>query len=293
MKRYGRRRVVDGLELNVPAGSIYALLGANGAGKTTTLRMLLGLTRPSRGTVTLLGQDALRQPKAREGVGGMIDAPAFYPNLTGWENLSVYASALRVRRARLAETLEIVGLTEAAHRRAGTYSLGMRQRLGIALALLGKPSVLILDEPQNGLDPTGMREMRTLLCELQGRSHTLLISSHLLAEVERFATHTGLIANGRMVFEGTLQELQAHTKPRLKLEVNDPQKALEALRPWLNGQPPQQEGRELILLGADYASEMARAVVYAGLELHRLEPLRPSLEQAFMALTVDVTEVSA
>ena len=209
-KRYGKRWVLTDLNLCVPRGSIYGLLGPNGAGKTTALRTLLGLSRPTRGEVCLLGKNPLSSPQVRTHVGGMIDGPAFYPNLTGRENLMLHARQLSKDKVRVDEVLETVELVDAADRLARGYSLGMRQRLGIALALLGEPDILILDEPQNGLDPAGMRDMRTLLRTLQSRGHTLLVSSHLLTEMAQLVTHVGVITGGRLRFEGTLAELRAH-----------------------------------------------------------------------------------
>ncbi len=209
-KRYGKQWVLRDLNLHVPRGSIYGLLGPNGAGKTTVLRILLGLGRPTRGEVRLLGKDPLSSPQVRMHVGGMIDGPAFYPNLTGRENLTLHTRQLGKGKVRVAEVLETVELMDAANRLARDYSLGMRQRLGIALALLGEPDILILDEPQNGLDPAGMRDMRTLLRALQSRGHTLLVSSHLLTEMAQLVTHVGVITGGRLRFEGTLAELRAH-----------------------------------------------------------------------------------
>ncbi|MBV8685109.1 MAG: ATP-binding cassette domain-containing protein [Alphaproteobacteria bacterium] len=210
-KRFGRggpgaAAAVDGVSLRVPARAVYGFLGANGAGKTTTLRLVLGLLRPSAGEVRLFGRPA--RDRRAERVGALIEAPSLYPHLTGRENLALTRRLLGLPAAEIDRVLEIVGLSDAAGRTAGAYSLGMRQRLAIARALLGRPRLLILDEPTNGLDPDGIREMRALLRRLpEAGDTTLIVSSHLLAEVERIATHVGLLHRGRLLVEAPLERL--------------------------------------------------------------------------------------
>lgn len=290
-KRYRGSFVTRDLDLDVPRGSIYGLLGANGAGKTTTLRMLLGLVRPTRGSVTLMGKDALRDPAARQDVGGMIEAPAVYRHLTGRENLRVLAHALRVPTGRIDEVLEVVGILDAADRVAREYSLGMVQRLGIALALLGDPAVLVLDEPQNGLDPAGMRDMRALLRELRSRGYTLLVASHLLGEVEQVATHVGLVTGGSMAFEGRLDEFRIRARPGLRIEVDDPARAQALLASLDSRLTWEREGRTLHIppggtAGADMdPAEVARVLVHGDVDLRRLEPIEPTLESAFFSVS--------
>ncbi|MBE3575102.1 MAG: ATP-binding cassette domain-containing protein [Firmicutes bacterium] len=199
-KSYGSHKAVDGLNLQVPTGSVYGLLGPNGAGKTTTLKLITGLLRPGQGAVQLFGKPWQRAALAR--VGALIETPALYPNLTGAENLEVHRRLLGLPRQRIDEVLGQVGLQDAAGKRAGAYSLGMKQRLGIAIALLGSPELLILDEPTNGLDPIGIQEMRELIRSFHAQGITLIVSSHILAEVQQVVTHIGIIAGGRLHYQG-------------------------------------------------------------------------------------------
>ncbi|MBB6098474.1 ABC-2 type transport system ATP-binding protein [Deinobacterium chartae] len=279
-KRYGSHTVLSGIDLEVPRGSIYALLGPNGAGKTTTLRLLTGLARPSGGSVWIAGQDA-RRPQARRSLGALIESPALYPHLSGLDNLRVYAADLGATPARMHEVLEVVGLGAVAKRLVGRYSLGMRQRLGIALALLGDPQVLILDEPQNGLDPQGMRDMRTLLSELNGMGHTLMVSSHLLGEVQQLATHVGLMSGGCLTFQGEMAALLEQTRGLLRVEVDD---APTAARLLIALDPDVQVSGNTLTLRAE-AALVARALVLGGVDLHRLEPDGPGLEERYFDLT--------
>ncbi len=206
-KRYGRRLVVDGLDIEVPRGVVAGFVGPNGAGKTTTLRMLLGLVRPTAGEGTVLGC-SVRAPAAYlPRVGALIEGPAFYPSLTGERNLRVQATLGGIDPARVPVVLDRVGLGGRGQDRFGAYSLGMRQRLGIAAALLGEPELLVLDEPTNGLDPGGIRDMRALVRSLADDGPTVLVSSHLLAEVQQVCDHLLVIEGGRRVFQGPTAEL--------------------------------------------------------------------------------------
>lgn len=200
-KCYGSHVAVDGLNLRVPAGSIYGLLGPNGAGKTTTLKLITGLLHPGRGEIRLFGEPWRRAALAR--VGALIETPALYGNLTGAENLEVHRRLLGLPRQRINEVLAQVGLLDAAGKKAGAYSLGMKQRLGIAIALLGSPELLILDEPTNGLDPIGIQEMRELIRSLHAQGITLIVSSHILPEVQQVVTHIGIISGGRLHYQGS------------------------------------------------------------------------------------------
>jgi len=222
-RRFGKLTAVDQLDLNVPAGAVYAFLGPNGAGKSTTIRMLLGLLRPDAGAVEL-GNRLLRPgdiaPLA--GVGALIEAPSLYSHLTGTENLEVTRRLIRAPKARVGAVLETVGLTASASRAVRTYSMGMRQRLGIALALLGEPATMILDEPTNGLDPAGMQEVRELIRVISRENGTtVFLSSHLLAEVEQVATHLAILAGGRLRFEGTLDDLRSCAERHALIRVED------------------------------------------------------------------------
>ena len=206
-KRYGERLVVDDLTMDVPAGVVAGFVGPNGAGKTTTMAMLLGLVSPTAGSGTVLGEP-LRDPAAfLGGVGALIEGPAFYPGLSGAQNLAVLATAAGHDRAQIPGLLEVVGLAERADDRVRGYSFGMKQRLGIAAALLGDPRLLILDEPINGLDPAGVHEMRGLIGRLASGERTVLVSSHVLAELEQVSDWVIVISEGRLVFQGPAAEL--------------------------------------------------------------------------------------
>jgi ABC-2 type transport system ATP-binding protein len=294
-KRYGGVNVVDGLDLSVDRGELYGFLGPNGAGKTTTIRMALGLIFPSGGEVELLGtpvfgggrDDALRR------TGAMIEEPAFYRFLSGRRNLEVFARAggdgeeVRRRLDRIDEVLEQVGLSTAGDKRVKAYSQGMRQRLGIALALLGEPDMLVLDEPTNGLDPAGMREVRLLLRRLADGGTTVFVSSHLLAEVEAMCDRVGVLSRGRLVAEGPPGNLGGAAE-RLRIEVDDPPRAAAILRGIAGAEPSAPEGRTLrVRLEGATAAEVNAALVAAGVAVSALVPERESLEDVFMSLVED------
>jgi len=209
-KTYGDFAAVSDIHLHIPGGKVYGFLGPNGAGKSTTMKMLLGLTKPTRGTFVI---DGKKYPENRMEilgeVGSLIESPAFYGNLSGEENLEIVRRILGLPKSAVSEALEIVGMTPYRKRLAGKYSLGMKQRLGLASALIGRPPILILDEPTNGLDPVGIHEIRALIRSLpQQFGCTVLVSSHLLSEMERMADSIGILNHGRLLFEGTLQELK-------------------------------------------------------------------------------------
>ncbi|GHG10474.1 ABC transporter ATP-binding protein [Deinococcus piscis] len=281
-KSYAGRAVVRNVNLQVPPGSLYGLLGPNGAGKTTTLRCLLALSRPTSGACLIDGQDA-RQPTARRQVAGMIDSPAFYPNLTARENLQVASGLRGASTADHAELLELVRLSDAARRPARTYSLGMKQRLGIAMTLVGNPRSLILDEPQNGLDPQGMEEMRGLLVRLRERGHTVVVSSHLLGEVGRFATHLGVMRGGQLVFQGSLEEFRAGAGERLEVVCDRAQEAEKVLTE--AGFTLTRLGDTLHLPPAADQARVARALLAAGLNWQSLTRSGGRLEDRYFALT--------
>ena len=206
-KRFSGKLVVDRVSLQVARGSIYALLGPNGAGKTTTMKMLLGMLRPTAGGIHYNGH-ALSRRDLRE-IGALIETPAIYPNLTARENLSVRTTLYGLPKAQIDETLELVKLTGAGKKRAGQFSLGMKQRLGIAIALIQNPDLLILDEPANGLDPASIQAFRELLRSFPGRGMTVLLSSHILSEVAKVADYIGIIANGRLKYQGPAPDAEA------------------------------------------------------------------------------------
>lgn len=287
-RRYGNLCAVDSLNLEVPRRSIYGFLGPNGAGKTTTIRMLLGLIRPDHGEVSLLGQPLQKHRLALlERVGSLVENPSLYLHLTGRENLEVTRRLRGLERKQIARVLAIVNLEKDADRRTREYSLGMRQRLGLALALLSEPELLILDEPTNGLDPAGIHEMRQLLRRLPAEQQiTIFLSSHLLSEVEQIATHLGIVQNGTLLFQGSIESLQAQRQVSLALEVNQPEQAANLLCE--AGWTVQScENQRLQITASSRADAVAvnRLVVNQGIEVFYLHLESPSLEETFLKMT--------
>jgi ABC-2 type transport system ATP-binding protein len=297
-RRFGKQVAVDGINLEVPRGTVYGFLGPNGAGKSTTIRMLLGLLRPDSGSVRLLGHPlADHRESLLRRVGALVEAPTVYEHLTGRENLRV-AARLRggLPASALTRALGTVALRDVADRRAGTYSLGMKQRLGLALALLDDPDLLILDEPTNGLDPSGMREMRTLIRDLPDRTGaTVLLSSHLLGEIERTASHVGIIQRGRLLFQGSLEALEARRQPRVVIATDRPAEACRVLeqaglsshRPPAADRPAGPVEEPLRVQPGDRATaaRCTTLLVEAGLDVYRVGVEAASLEDTFLALT--------
>ena len=231
-KRYGNTSVVNRLSLSVPEGCVYGFIGPNGAGKSTTMKMLLGLVKPSEGEIHLLGRKMNEQNRLEllRQTGSLIESPACYGHLTGEENLQILAELKNVPNRDIVRVLEIVELTGSRHQKVRQYSLGMRQRLGIAQALLGNPGLLILDEPTNGLDPSGIQQMRSLIRDMPNRcGATVLISSHLLSEMEQTVDQVGIINHGRLLFQGELTALRQHSQGDISLRVLHPEKALPIL----------------------------------------------------------------
>jgi len=288
-KRYGDAIVaVDGLELRVRRGEVYGFLGPNGAGKTTTLRMLLGLVRPTSGSAVVLGE-APGTPEGLARVGALIEAPAFYPYLSGRDNLRVLAGHARVGEERVDAVLAEVHLSERADDRAATYSLGMKQRLGVAAALLKDPELLILDEPTNGLDPAGMAEMRAFMRTLGQGGRTLVLSSHLMGEVEQVSDRVGVIRDGTLVAEGTVAELRGRAGLRLRAE---PLAEAARLVGALPGVEAVSSAGGLIEVAADTALAPAinRALVEADIAVSELYAQQTSLEDVFLELTANGSE---
>jgi ABC-type multidrug transport system ATPase subunit len=286
-KRFGNKASVDGVELRVPKGVVYGFLGPNGAGKTTTIRMLLGLMRPTEGSVRIFGLDlAGHRRKILRRVGSLVETPSYYGHLTGYENLKVIATLLGLPDRRIGEVLEMVRLEKSAHIRAGKYSLGMKQRLGIAAALLGEPELLILDEPTNGLDPAGIQEMRELIRSLPGQTGTtVFVSSHLLGEVEQIAGHVGIISEGKLIFQGPLDELRARGRSRMEIETEDLAGAIHLLRG--HGWDVYPENGRVCAEEADKAqtASMVEALVREGHPIYRVERNTKTLEDIFLELT--------
>jgi ABC-2 type transport system ATP-binding protein len=289
VKRYGEIAAVDGVDLTVRAGEIYGFLGPNGAGKTTTLRILLGLIRPNLGSVRLFGRDPQSElPEALDGVAGFVETPHFYGYLSGRKNLELLAAYDgRDARSRIDDALGLVDLVSRARDRVATYSQGMRQRLGIASSLIRDPNLLVLDEPTNGLDPGGIRDMRVLVEQLAREGITILLSSHLLAEVEELCDRVAIIRAGKIVHEGAIDELRARRSAnRYRLRTTDIERArMIALD--TAGVSTVSVDRDELVFGADEtaAEELARSVVNAGLGLRALIPETASLEALFFELT--------
>jgi ABC-2 type transport system ATP-binding protein len=229
---FDKQQVVKSLSLQVPAGSIYGFLGPNGAGKTTTIKMLLNLLKTDEGSIHIFGHELKsNRIKILSQIGSLIEQPAIYNHLTGKENLLNRAMLLQVNENRVDEMLKLVQLTNAAHKKAGQYSLGMKQRLGIALALLSDPKLLILDEPTNGLDPNGIIEVRELMIRLvKEQGKTVFISSHLLAEIEKMATHVGIINQGELLFQGSVKDLENISQPQVQIEADNTVDAANLLK---------------------------------------------------------------
>jgi ABC-2 type transport system ATP-binding protein len=288
VKRYGHILAVDGVDLRVDVGDIYGFLGPNGAGKSTAMRMLLGLLRPDAGQVRLFGKDPQHElPEALDGVAGFVESPTFYPYLTGRKNLELFA-ALDGGDApsRVSRVLETVGLERRDRDKVGGYSMGMRQRLGLAASLLRDPRLLILDEPTNGLDPGGIRDVRGLIKELAEAGMTIFLSSHLLAEVEELCSRVAVIRAGRVVYEGSLAELHASTAPRYRLRTDDQNAAqrILAARDDVRDLATEDDG---IVFTADEGTvlDVSRALVEAGLGIAALVPETATLEHLFFELT--------
>lgn len=287
-RRFGDITAVDKLDLHVPQGSIYGFLGPNGSGKTTTIRMLIGLIRADQGNVQIFNLQLEKQRLAAlEQIGALVELPSLYPHLTGWENLELTRRLVNINPSHIHRVLAIVDLTADARRLVRGYSLGMRQRLALALALLREPKLLILDEPTNGLDPAGIHEMRKLIRSLPTEHGiTVFISSHLLSEVEQMATDVGIIHAGKLLFQGSLSQLQAQQREQIVIETNKPEHAIQILQ--AAGWPvtSNQDGR---LVVADHSKVKAATInttlVNAGLDVFALNHIRPSLEEMFLNFT--------
>lgn len=298
-KTFGAQRAVDALNLSVPTGSVFGFLGPNGSGKTTTIRMLLGLADASSGTISLLGEEIPRQlERALPHVGALVEGPAFYPFLSGRDNLLRLDAADRFADPatpveRIDAALARVGLTNAAKKKAGAYSLGMKQRLGLAGALLKPRKLLILDEPTNGLDPQGTREVRNLIRGLAEEGITIFLSSHLLAEIEQLCSHVAVMSQGKLVVQGDLAELRSQAATRLVLEVDQPKKALTVLTRHKVTEPTV-DGHTIFATapqGLDPAA-VNEALVAKGLRVSKLLLERPSLEEYFVELTGEGFDVA-
>ncbi len=288
VKRYKDVLAVDHIDLNVRAGDVYGFLGPNGAGKTTTLRMVLGLITPTEGVAELFGRDPLHYgARALEGVAGFVEAPRFYPYLTGRKNLQLLAALDGDgAAARIQEVLDVVELAPRAKHKVGGYSHGMRQRLGIAAALLRRPRLLILDEPATGLDPAGMRDMRALIRRLADEGITVLLSSHQLPEVQELCDRVAIVDSGRVVYEGALADLRRQGGASYRLRTSDDARALELARVQ-DGIEHVSGGEHGLSVQADeqHVGELSLALGRAGIEILALTPELATLEDLFFRLT--------
>ncbi|MBV8429833.1 MAG: ATP-binding cassette domain-containing protein [Solirubrobacterales bacterium] len=295
IKRYGELVAVGGVDLTVESGDVYGYLGPNGAGKTTSLRMMLGLIRPSAGTVRVFGRDPQETVRALEGVAGFVEAPTFYPYLSGRRNLELLAAFDGGPAAsRIDEALDTVELSGRAKDRVGGYSHGMRQRLGIAAALLRDPKLLLLDEPTTGLDPGGMRDMRLLVQRLAGQGITIMLSSHLLAEVEEVCNRVAIVQKGKIVYEGRIADLKRAAGMSYRLSTTDNTRALAVCR----AQPAISDVRDrtgqISFTAEERAvAELSQALIEAGALITALAPQGATLEELFFSLTEDGGEASA
>jgi ABC-2 type transport system ATP-binding protein len=296
-KRFGERAAIDSVDLQVPRGSAFGFLGPNGAGKTTMIRMLLGLTRASTGSMSVLGHPVpAERADALARVGAIVEEPRFHPQLSGRENLRIVAAVRGPQtQARIVPALRRVGLSERADEKVKKYSLGMRQRLGVARCLLADPLLLILDEPTNGLDPGGIQEFREMIRDMvEQEGRTVFISSHLLDEVEKICDHAAIVDRGKILMQGAISELaEGGARHELIVSVDDPLRALEVLEASAQVAQAQRsdEGLRVIfsdladVSAAEEAASVNAALVGAGLAVSRLEPVRQSLEKRFLEVT--------
>jgi ABC-2 type transport system ATP-binding protein len=283
-KRFGNGVLaVDSVDMSVRRGEVYGFLGPNGAGKTTTLRMLLGLIRPSSGSATIAGRKP-GDPAGLARIGSLIEGPGFYPCLSGRENLRVIADYASADGKRVDEVLDMVELTSRARRKFGTYSTGMKQRLGVAAALIKDPDLLILDEPTNGLDPQGMAEMRKLIKDIGQGERTVLLSSHLLGEVEQICDRVGVISGGRLVTQSTVQELIGETGVLVRAEPVD--QAQDVLSRIFGPEAvSRRDGAIYLKTDPSHSVEINRQLMGSGVGVSELRPVEKSLEEVFFQLT--------
>ena len=286
-RRFGQRAAVDAVTMSVPERSIYGFLGRNGAGKTTTIKLLLGLLHADAGLARIAGIDvAADRIGAARKVGALLEAQGFYPHLSGQQNLDLTRRLLDLPRSEIERVLEVAEMRAHGHRRVADYSLGMRQRLGLARAMLGAPPVLILDEPTNGLDPEGIADMRRFLRELPMRSGaTVLLSSHLLGEIEQTATHIGILSHGKLVLEGALAELKAGMANEVAIETDTPERAMHIARE--HGFELEQAGDALVARfspredARNATAALNRVLCVAGIRIHALAPRQRTLETLY------------
>lgn len=286
-KQFMRETVVDSLDLQVPRGAIYGFLGPNGSGKSTTMKMLLGLLQPSAGDIQLFGQQLTSSNRALllRRIGSIIEAPSGYGHLTGWENMRIIQKMLKLETYQIEHALEVVRLTKNRNKLVKNYSLGMKQRLGIAMALAREPELLILDEPVNGLDPAGIEEIRNLLVSLPEQGITVMVSSHLLDEVDKTATMLGIINQGKLIFQGTRTDLLGRSIPDLVVQTEP-----EYLPQLLRVQGAAQLNRAAVAIpnvSKSGAAKLISQLVASSIPIFEVSRAPQSLEQVFMDLTAE------
>jgi ABC-2 type transport system ATP-binding protein len=293
-KRYGAQDAVRDVSFEVRRGDVFGFLGPNGSGKSTTIGILLGLIEPTAGSIDLFGLGREQRAEALARVGAIVESPAFYPYLTGYDNLRALAHLRQgVSRARVAEVLEIVGLADAAGKRFGTYSLGMKQRLGIGWTLMHDPELLVLDEPTNGLDPAGMQEVRHLIVQLAERGKTIFISSHLLNEVEQVCDRVAIIQRGRLIAAGTVAEL-VNASARLLIRSDTPRRVSELLRPVGGVERVEECGPDVVVVARGVRPALLNArLVGAGVYVDEFKVIQQSLEERFLEITGTSIEAEA
>ncbi|PEB38989.1 ABC transporter ATP-binding protein [Bacillus pseudomycoides] len=283
-KKYKNSSVVGGVNLKIPEGEIYGFLGPNGAGKTTSIRMLLGLIKATEGNITIFGKDLNKNRLSiLSDVGALVENPSYYAHLNAIENLEVYRILRNIPKEKVHAVLKTVGLQNAAHQKVKEYSLGMKQRLGLAIALLGDPRLLILDEPTNGLDPQGIHEMRELIKSLaKERGITILVSSHLLSEIDQMATYVGIISKGRLIFQDKIEILRQHSQNSIKLLVDKPKEAWKIIL--ASGIPSVMEEDKIVISNTNNTiiAKIVKALVANDISVFRIEEEKNSLEDIFL-----------
>lgn len=286
-KKFGKETAVTRLNMTIRKGEIYGFLGPNGAGKTTTIRMLLGLMKPTSGSIAIFQEDLNKERiNILKKVGSLVEDPSYYPHLTARENLEALRKILGVPKSRIDEVLDIVRLTDAGNKKVKGYSLGMKQRLGIAASLLNNPELLILDEPTNGLDPSGIIEIRNLIKRLAAESGiTILISSHLLSEIDQLATTVGIVSKGRLIFQDSIDVMRKYAKQNISITVSDSKQAWRLLLS--NGIKADYKNDRILMpeLTDLKVAETIRILVKDGFSIYRVEEEKRSLEDIFLQMT--------
>jgi len=286
-KSFGKEQAVSNINLKIRKGEIYGFLGPNGAGKTTTIRMLLGLMKPSSGTIKIFQKDITKERiNILAKVGSLVENPSYYPHLTAYENLEALRKILGVPKSRIDEVLEIVRLKDVANKKVKGFSLGMKQRLGIAASLLHNPELLILDEPTNGLDPSGIIEIRNLIKRLPSEyGMTIIISSHLLSEIDQMATQVGIVTKGKMIFQDSIEAMRRFAQPKVLIKVSNDEKGWRSLV--ANGIKAEHKDGFILLdeCSDEKVAHIVQILVQEGISVYRVEEEKRSLEEIFLQMT--------